>query len=213
MGCGESVPTGLIPPPVLEGINALAGELGYVSVDEKWGTVGAPAELRADVAAPEASSTGSGRAGTAIATSLLAQRLHDGLAGIDAAFQARWAKCLDGGFTLAIRSPSSSDEQCWQVDLARGRLVQVQRELADQDESDWGVVGSPRAWESVLSGERNLSAALRACELRYCDTGDIAIPTTSARIAMLSELLGVTPRERTEERLAALASPVSSVSV
>jgi hypothetical protein len=194
VGGGESVPTGLIPPPILEGINELAGRLGYVPVDEKWGTADASAELRADVAVVVATATGNGSGGAAGEVPLLAGRLRESLAGIDAAFQQRWAKCLDGGFTVAVRSPGGRDEQCWEVDLAGRRLAEAGGESAADDEPDWSVVGSPRAWESVLLGERNLSAALRACELRYCDTGDADIPTTSARIAMLAELLGVTRR-------------------
>jgi hypothetical protein len=194
VGGGESVPTGLIPPAVLEGINEIAGRLGYIPVDEKWGTAYAPAELRADVAAPVAKGAINGNGAAVAAVSLLSGRLGQGVAAIDAAFQARWAKCLDGGFTVAVRSPGARDEECWEVDLAGRRFVEANRELGDEDGPDWSVVGSPRAWESVLLGERNLSAALRSCELRCCDTGDAEIPTTSARIAMLSELLGVTPR-------------------
>jgi len=200
VGGGESVPVGLIPPPVLEGINELAGRLGYVPVDETWGTADAPAELRADVAVPAA--VGAGYGGTAgngggggTAVALLAGRLREGLAGIDGAFRARWARCFDGGFTVTVRPAGGRGEQYWQVDLAGCRLVDAGREAGDDDEPEWGVVASPRAWESVLSGERNLSAALRACELRYCDTGDAEIATTGARIAMLSELLGLTPRQ------------------
>jgi hypothetical protein len=198
VGGGESVPTGLIPPPVLEGINELAGRLGYVPVDETWGTADAPAELRADVAVPDAAGTGNGSGSAAPAVSLLAGRLREALAGIDAAFQAQWARCLDGGFTVAVRSPGGRDERCWQVDLAGRRLVEADQDTEGEDAPEWGVVGSPRAWESVLSGERNLSAALRACELRYCDTGDAQIAATGARIAMLSQLLGLTPRDRAQ---------------
>jgi Sulfotransferase family len=214
VGGGESVPTGLIPPPILEGINELAAKLGYVAVDEKWGTADAPAELRADVTVPVTTDTLNGSGPSVAAVSLLAGQLRDSLAGIDAAFQARWAACLDDAFTVAVRSPGGRDEQCWEVDLAGRRLTEANRGPAadtdpdqdqdqdqdadqeDDDGPDWSVVGTPRAWESVLLGERNLSAALRACELRYCDTGDTGIPATAARIAMLSELLGVTPRER-----------------
>jgi Sulfotransferase family len=193
VGGGESVPAGLIPPPVLEGINELAVRLGYVPVDETWGTADAPAELRADVAAAaDGASNGDGVGGSAVP--LLAGRLRGGLAGIDAAFRARWADCFDGRFTVTVRSAGGRGEQYWQVDLAGRRLVEASQEAEGDAEPEWAVVASPRAWESVLSGERNLSAALRACELRYCDTGDAEIATTGARIAMLSELLGVTPR-------------------
>jgi hypothetical protein len=198
VGGGESVPVGLIPSAMLERINELAGRLGYVPVDEKWGTADAPAELRADVAVPAARGPVSGNGGAVAAVLLLSGRLRDGVAGIDAAFQVRWAKCLDDGFTVAVRSAGGRDAACWEVDLAGRRLAEADRDAAGDREPGWGVVGSPQAWESVLLGERNLSAALRSCELRYCDTGDTEIPITSARIAMLSELLGVTPQGKAE---------------
>lgn len=194
VGGGESVPTGLIPPEVLAAINDLAGRLGYVPVDEKWGTVDAPAELRADVTVPATRSTITISNVAAIA--LLSGRLREGADQVDAAFRERWAKCLADAFTVAIRSPGGRDEACWEVDIARHRIVTAGRD--GDDEPGWGIVGSPRAWESVLLGERNLSAALRSCELRYCDTGDTEIPITGARIAMLSELLGVKPPAKAE---------------
>jgi hypothetical protein len=218
VGGGESVPTGLIPPPVLAGINELATRLGYVSVDDKWGTADAPTELRADVTAPGIT-PGTAPAlngGTAAAVSLVAGRLRESLAQTGTAFQARWGACAQEAFTVAVRSPGGRDEECWDVDLAGRQLITASRppaddtaqaaaqadaddaDDADDDGPDWSIVGSPRAWESVLSGERNLSAALRACELRYCDTGDTEIPTTAARVAMLSELLGLTPPDRSQ---------------
>src|SRR5579863_1090069 len=51
IGRGQSIPVGLIPPPILTEINKLAGQLGYVQVDEKWGTTEMPAGLLADVGA------------------------------------------------------------------------------------------------------------------------------------------------------------------
>ena len=38
VGSGQSVPAALIPPPVAARINALLSHLGYVAVDEDWGT-------------------------------------------------------------------------------------------------------------------------------------------------------------------------------
>lgn len=42
-GRSDSVPAGLIPPPILEAGNGLLDRLGYVRVDEKWGTADMPA--------------------------------------------------------------------------------------------------------------------------------------------------------------------------
>jgi hypothetical protein len=206
VGGGESVPIGLIPPPVLEGINEMAGSLGYVLIDEKWGTAGMPGELRADVPVTTSLGSGPGSGAQAGVVSPLAGRLRGGLARIDAAFAARWAECLAGGFTVAVRSPGGRDEVCWRVDLAGRHLAEVSRDTDLEDDADWSIVGSPRAWEAVLSGERNLSAALRACELRYCDLGDAQVATAGARIAMLSELLGLTPWRMADERPADHAS-------
>jgi hypothetical protein len=201
VGGGETVPIGLIPPPILEGINDLAGRLGYVPIDEKWGTAGMPGELRADAQTAATRVPGPDAGVQAAAVSLLAGRLRDGLARIDASFATRWAECLDSGFTVAVRSPGGRDEVCWLVDLARRCLAEANQEAQDaesEDDAEWSVVGSPRAWEAVLRDERNLSAALRACELRYCDFGDAAVATTAARIAMLSELLGLTAWQLSE---------------
>src|SRR5262245_61109457 len=46
VGRGWSVPAGMIPPPVLDQLNDMAGKLGYVRVDEGWGTANVPADLR-----------------------------------------------------------------------------------------------------------------------------------------------------------------------
>jgi protein-tyrosine sulfotransferase len=45
IGRSDSVPVGLIPPPILESINELLGKLGYVPIDERWGTADRPASL------------------------------------------------------------------------------------------------------------------------------------------------------------------------
>jgi protein-tyrosine sulfotransferase len=46
VGRGWTMPAQMIPPPVLEAINELCGKLGYVPVDEKWGTAVGPADPR-----------------------------------------------------------------------------------------------------------------------------------------------------------------------
>ncbi len=42
VGRGESVPVGLIAPPILDAINGLTGKLGYRPVDAEWGSPGRP---------------------------------------------------------------------------------------------------------------------------------------------------------------------------
>jgi hypothetical protein len=61
-----------------------------------------------------------------------------------------------------------------------------------QQDSAWDIVGTDDAWEQVISGKLNLSVALRACQLRYCD-GDESGPVASeARIALLARLMALT---------------------
>ena len=87
------------------------------------------------------------------------------------------------------RDPRNPAEH-WLVDLAAGTVSFTGREA--QEDSDWDIVGSADAWDQVLSGDLNLSVALRACQLRYCD-GDESRPLAGeARVAMLGFLLGLT---------------------
>jgi hypothetical protein len=79
VGKGESIPAGLIPPPVTEAINGLLGRLGYRPVDEEWGTPGMPGDPRLpetipDVAEPRPAAVGE----TAAAGGSLNGPDHDG---------------------------------------------------------------------------------------------------------------------------------------
>src|SRR6202023_682528 len=49
VGRGDSVPVGMIAPPLLESVTTLLEKLGYVTVDETWGTADMPAGLLASV--------------------------------------------------------------------------------------------------------------------------------------------------------------------
>jgi protein-tyrosine sulfotransferase len=46
VGRGWSAPAGMIAPPILAGMNELAGKLGYLPVDDEWGTKEPPRDLR-----------------------------------------------------------------------------------------------------------------------------------------------------------------------
>ena len=62
-----------------------------------------------------------------------------------------------------------------------------------QEKSDWDVIGSFAAWEQVIEGGLNLSVALRACQLRYCDTDESGAPQAADnRISILADLLALT---------------------
>jgi hypothetical protein len=203
IGRSDSVPMGLIPPPILESINELLGKLGYVPIDERWGTADSPASLLVsdggDAGAPErAGVPGPGTPPPEAA--VLADRLAAGVARIDGVFAHRWREHLAESFTVAIRQPHSGSPVCWLVDLATHTLsndaspAAVDKENSDDDdgvEAAWSIVGTAQAWLELLNGRLNLSVALRRNELRYCDYGESDILLNEGRVALLADLLGL----------------------
>ncbi|MGH3231235.1 MAG: hypothetical protein ACRDOA_22100, partial [Streptosporangiaceae bacterium] len=227
VGRGQYIPVGLIPPPVLEEINELLNKLGYLPVDETWGTAAAPSALhiipdRSQVPAPAAAApTTSGRIE---APGILAERLHDGLDHADAGFTSRWAPCSLERFTLVSRQHQDARAAQWLVDLATHTVTfdtvttpsaadaggdagtdRVDAGADDGDtvdgDPDWSVIGTPEAWTAVLRGQVNLGVALRKCDLRYCDyddPGNPGTPVADVRIDMMAALLGLTTWDQTE---------------
>ena len=202
IGKSDAVPTGLIPPPILDSINELLGKLGYVTVDEKWGTADMPASLLVtdgDVTASPGGVQVAEQTALPPEAAVLADRLAAGVARVDDAFAARWQGRMAEIFTVAIREPNSSSPVCWQLNLADRTLISGGQPAAadpgstddDGGDADWSIVGTARAWLEVLSGRRNLSAALRHNELRYCDFGENDIFATEDRIALLASLAGL----------------------
>jgi hypothetical protein len=194
IGRSDSVPVGLIPPPLLESINGLLEKLGYVTVDEKWGTADMPAGLLASADHDPIA------AASAVPEALvLADRLAAGLARADGGFVVRWPERIAETFTVAIRQPNSPSPPAWRVKLVE-RAVISEDDLPvaasddpgdDGRDADWGMVGSARAWLEVLEGRMNLSVALRRNELRYCDFGENDAMVSENRIALLAALLGL----------------------
>ena len=73
---------------------------------------------------------------------------------------------------IVVRGPQAAavpHEQRWLVDLASGT---VEPTGDGTDEADWSMVGSPGAWQAVLTGKANLSTEVRQWRLRYSDPGD-----------------------------------------
>jgi len=203
IGRSDSVPMGLIPPPILESINELLGKLGYVPIDEKWGTADSPASLLVpagdDAGAPERANVPG--PGTPVpGAAVLAGRLAAGVARIDSVFADRWQEHMAESFTVAIRQPHIDRPVCWRVDLAARTLsndaspAAVDQENGDDEdgvEPAWSIVGTAQAWLELLDGRVNLSVALRRNELRYCDYGESGIFADEGRIGLLADLLGL----------------------
>jgi hypothetical protein len=198
IGRSDSVPVGMIPPPVLKSVNGLLEKLGYVTVDEKWGTADMPARLLAP--------TGDEDEGPAISeghvpspeASVLADQLTAGLARVDDAFGCRWQERIKEAFTVTIRQPNSPVPVTWRVDLGDRTIIREDElptdapdEPADDANSGWGVVGTAQSWLEVLAGQLNLSVALRRNELRYCDFDEDDGVVAEERIALLAAFLGL----------------------
>lgn len=199
VGRGWSVPATMIAPSVLATVNELAEKLGYRPVDDGWGTSAPPADLRLPTAADgrDVLIDAAGPAAAAAATGptssdRLAERLQAGLEQIRPDAIARWGECATET-AVAVWVPEDPElpAEHWLIDLA-GRSVTFTTAAAQED-SAWDLIGSEAIWQQVMSGSVNLSVALRACSLRYCDNDETSNPVASAtRIAILSELLGIT---------------------
>jgi protein-tyrosine sulfotransferase len=199
VGRADSLPVGLIPPPVLESMNMLLDKLGYVQVDQSWGTADMPGSLLV----PKDGDTEweQEQPLRLPGADVLADRLVAGLARFDASMAARWDSQRMESFTVVIRQPRSAP---WvqHVDLASGRVLSDSEYRADDagasgspDEDDvgvdWSVVGTSETWRRLLDGDLNMSTALRSNELRYCDYGENDYFVTEARISLLAALLKV----------------------
>jgi len=215
IGRGWSVPAGMIAPQVLGAINELTGKLGYLPVDDEWGTTAPPADLRAPIAAepepgtaapaaepepapgaeagavaPDPAAGAPARSGP-VSSGLLGGRLEAGLQQAGPQTPDRWGDHNAESFVAVwVPSDPSQAAEHWLVDLKQ-QTVTLTSAAAQQD-SDWDIVGSADAWEQVIARRLNLSVALRACRLRYCDGDGSGPQATEARLGILAGLLAIT---------------------
>lgn len=204
IGRSDSLPVGLIPPPVLESINGLLGRLGYVQVDETWGTADMPASLLIPDDDAEPQEPDSEPGGHLPEAELLVDRLSAGLARLDGGLAVKWEAQAGETFQVVIRQPHSAP-RVWTVDLGAGVIVSGDRSAAaepdaadapdadqgDEDGADWSIVGTAESWARLLDGDLNMSTALRRNEVRYCDYGESDYFVTEARITLLASLLKI----------------------
>jgi hypothetical protein len=188
VGTGESVPAGMIAPPVAAAINELAGKLGYLPVDAEWGTPGRPADPRVPdtIRSPAHAPGGEPVPGAGPLEEWLRSRLE--CAGDR--FASRWESCAADKFLVVSRTVVGGSEAQWLVDIVAGTVTTADGK-ADDDDAAWSLLGSPETWQAVQGGQVNLHAALRRCELRYCSPGDDGPLATQTRVAMLADLLGL----------------------
>ena len=198
---GWSVPAAMIAPQLLDVINELTGRLGYLAVDADWGTTEPPGDLRVPAVDPaDGLATGSGGAPAASAASaapvapVRSQRLGERLrAGIGALSSTGIADLRPYGsekfVAVAITGDPQAPAEYWLADLAAATVKPASREA--QRDSEWDMIGSIAAWEGVMDGKVNLSVALRSCQLRYCDNGEVTPLAADTRIGILAQALGL----------------------
>lgn len=189
VGRGWSVPAEMIPPPVTEQMNELAAKLGYVPVDESWGTAAVPADLRVaehGVAAEQDHTVRPALPEAAVIGDWLAQRMSR----IDDQFARRWGPSSGEifGVLAAAAVGTPAGENRWRVDLASRTVAS---DPGDGENTSWDIIGSASAWTAVLTGHTNLGVALRRCELRYCEGNDDGPVAADTRIGMLADFLGL----------------------
>jgi hypothetical protein len=195
VGRSDSVPAGLIPPPVLESINGLLDGLGYLTVDETWGTADMPAGLLT----PDGDTTAAEDHASVPQAGVLADRLAAGLERAGDWFAGRGQERIAETFTVVIRQPNTPRPVVWRVNLGAQTLVDDSQPTATTPDdlgdnrwnAAWSMVGTVQAWLEVLAGRMNLSVALRRNELRYCDFGENDAFVAEDRIALLATFLSL----------------------
>jgi len=191
VGRGESVPAGLIPPPVTAAINELAATLGYLPVDADWGTPGSSADPRVPDTIPAAAGP---RGGPAPGSEALRESLRSRIEAAGERVAGPRESRATGKFLLVSRTATGGSETQWVVDIAARTITAESGSDGDREDDDdvtWSVLGTPQAWQAILDGQLNLQAALRHNDVRYCGSGEDGPLVTQARVAMLAGLLGL----------------------
>ena len=187
VGTGEQVPAALVLPAVTASINGLADTLGYLPIDENWGTPGRPSDPRVPSTIPNAVPLPRVSTQRQPLPGPLPELLQARMASVGEQFARRWDPYAAQKFLIVSRSVASRSESQWLVDIAARKVTGDD----DADDAEWSILGSPQAWQSVLCGQVNLHAALRRCDLRYCTSGEDSPQATQTRVAMLADLLGL----------------------
>ena len=199
VGRGWSVPAAMIAPPLLATMNEMLGKLGYMQVDGNWGTTEPPLDVRVPVTPAPVAADSNGIEPGPVPESpdrlprseRLGAALRHGLTTVSDR-DAGGPRGLHGSerfVAVAITRSAGRRAEYWLVDLGLGTVTPVGKQA--QESSDWDVIGTWEAWEKVIDGRVNLSAALRSCDLRYCDNGEASPQAADTRIGIIGELLGL----------------------
>jgi hypothetical protein len=137
VGRGWTVPSGMIAPPLRTMISEYCEQLGYLPVDDHWGTADQPADLRvparpaAGAGEPEAPAAGraplivaAAEAEAAEIAPLLIERLRIGVKRTGREFAAGWEPCgRDSVLVVATPEAGRGPAAHWRVDLTAGTVT------------------------------------------------------------------------------------------
>jgi protein-tyrosine sulfotransferase len=190
VGRGESVPVGLIPPQITDAINDLTGKLGYLPVDAEWGSPGRPADPRDPATVNGSLPSPSLLAGavTVPGSDALEQWFRSRVESSGGQVARRWESCAADRFVVVSRTVTGGSEAQWVVDV-------TSRTVAPDDGQDedvaWSLLASPETWQAIGEGRVNLLTAMRRSDMRYCAAGEDNPVLAQTRVAMLTDLLGL----------------------
>jgi len=190
VGRGESVPAALIPPQITDAINELAGKLGYRLVDAEWGTPGRPSDPR-DQATVNGSPVSPGLLPCAVTvpgSDALEQWLRSRVENDGEQVARRWESCAADRFVVVSRTVTGGSEAQWVVDITSRTVVP---DDGQEEDVAWSLLAAPETWQAVQAGRDNLLSVMRRSELRYCAAEEDSPVLTQTRVAMLSDLLGL----------------------
>jgi protein-disulfide isomerase len=195
VGRGWSVPADLIPAPLASTINKLVDRLGYVRIDANWGTVRKPSDLRLPAGGQPlaAKPAGSGSEPVPPGSLLVNERLQLGLRRLSDEFVQGWQPYSEGPFLMvALAATSTDDDSWWLVDLAARKVVSGSGQCGEY--RGWTVSAPAATWEQVIRDGLNMGIAFRRHGMRYRDKdgGGAGLAIADNRVAMMSDLLGIT---------------------
>jgi hypothetical protein len=141
VGRGWTIPAGMIAPPLRTMISECCERLGYLPVDDQWGTADQPADLRVPVR--PAAGAGTGESGAPVAEGggtrlivaaseteaaemapLLIDRLRTGIKETGPEFTARWEPCGQDSVLVVVTPETGHGPAAhWRVELAAGTVT------------------------------------------------------------------------------------------
>jgi hypothetical protein len=211
VGRGWTVPAGLISPQVRSTINDLCGKLGYLPVDDDWGTADWPVDVRLTQPAGEVALNGDKPVTDAAVPPLISQ-LVGSLTRLNDGFGPRWDPCAAETFEVIITPPVGTGRYAsYLVDLSTATVGEASTSTdGAEPEVAWRVIAAADTWDQIMGGQVNMAVALRRNLVRYCDDGDTGGVIADTRIGLLADLLRLASWGQAEQCTSPLAKETTA---